>query len=119
MSDRDPHPLVRRDDPDVSYEGAEDAESRLSELRAAVLACVCRHPGATCNEMAAVEHVRDPRKIGRRLNELEKLGFIIRGEPRPCEITGRNAAPWLAVKSLEAPARMPGKVLVKRQEAKA
>jgi hypothetical protein len=115
--DRDPHPLARNEDPVESYAGAQDAESRLSELRLQVLECVLRHPGKTCNEMAVAEKVRDPRLIGRRLNELEKLGYIIRGETRPCEITGRPAAPWLAVKPCPVPALMPGRVLVKKRGA--
>jgi predicted transcriptional regulator len=93
-----PTPLARRTDPQESFDGAADVEERLPTMRLIAWLCVKRHPGCTCSELAEKEEMRDPRSIGRRLNELEKLGFIARLPARKCRVTGRNAATWIPVR---------------------
>jgi hypothetical protein len=86
--------LARRHDPATSKAGAVDAALSLAKLQRDALEIVKRHPGMTSTEMADAEGMFDPRKINRRLGELETLGLVDRCEPRPCKITGRLAATW-------------------------
>lgn len=91
----DPKPLARRNDPVESKQAAEYIVSRVGYLQGEVMALVRRHPGQTVNELSELFHQRDPRRIGRRLPELLRLGCVTKGTSRPCTITGRMAATWM------------------------
>lgn len=90
----DPRALARKEGPAESKLGALDVAGRLGELQLFALEAVRRHPGSTASELAEAEGIGDPRRINRRLGELETLGLLTRGRGRPCRVTGRTAAPW-------------------------
>jgi len=87
-------PLSRRGHPNTSQEAAQYMQSKLRATQLYALRMVRENPGKTANELSVIANERDNRKIGRRLPELERMGLIIRKEPRPCEVTGRNATVW-------------------------
>lgn len=91
-----PPPLFRRDDPATSREAAEHMarSGRIKAAQADTLNHVRRHPGLTATELAHRVGLFDPRVLNRRLPELERLGLVVRGEARPCRVTGRRAATW-------------------------
>lgn len=86
--------LVRSCHPETSREAAQHIQSKLRETQLRALKFVRESPGSTANELAVIANDRDNRKIGRRLPELERMGLIERGDPRPCEVTRRNATVW-------------------------
>lgn len=86
--------LARREDPATSHEAAEAIAGRLPTLQQEVLALVIRHPRRTCSELADLGGYRDPRKVGRRLPELEALGMVKRLPKRACAVTKTPAAVW-------------------------
>lgn len=88
--------LARGTHPDTSHEAAKSILAKTPWLQTWVLGLVTDRPGKTTNEYAAGvgnAMVRDPRTIGRRLPELEEMGYVRRGEA-VCSITGRKAATW-------------------------
>ena len=89
-----PETLVRADDPPPSHEGAEDVVRRLTKARQYAYEAILEHPGCTANELSEKVGDRDSRRIGRRLNELEKAGAVRRGLVRECKVTGRRGATW-------------------------
>lgn len=94
-------PLHRSGSPATSAEGAAYILPKLKDRQVRAFRFVQKNPGKTATELSNIAEDRDPRTIGRRLNELEKLGLITRCKARPCSSTGRNAATWEAV-SIEA-----------------
>lgn len=88
------HTLSRRSDPETSKEAAAYVENRLAGARGRALYFVRRYPGRTTNELSVLAEDRDFRTIGRRLNELDRLGLIERGAPKKCQVTGRNGTTW-------------------------
>lgn len=91
-----PKPLSRSTDPRTSHEGAYKTLGRQKRLQAEAYALVRANAGCTASELAAIAADRDPRRIGRRLVELERRGRIARGTPRKCRITGYRAGIWEA-----------------------
>lgn len=87
-------PLARGTDPQESHDAAAEIAPRLGELQADVRELVRIYPGRTVSELSMIDHDRDPRRIGRRMVELERLGLIHRGEARICKVTGYRAATW-------------------------
>lgn len=87
-------PLSRPGDPEPSHNAADAITRHLQDRQRRVLALVFASPGRTTSELTAHYEYRDPRMIGRRLPELERMGLVFRGEPRKCEITGHSAAVW-------------------------
>jgi predicted HTH transcriptional regulator len=81
--------LARRDDPETSKIAAAEIVPQLGELQAWVLDLVQKDPRRTVSEMAEGLNLRDPRQIGRRLNELRKAGRIREAGKRQCSITNR------------------------------
>lgn len=91
-------PLWRTTDPETSKEAGRHMVSsgRLKKAQGDALRWVREHPGRTATELAHAVGVFDPRVLNRRLPELERLGLVKRGEPRPCRVTSRRAAVWWA-----------------------
>jgi len=94
----DPKPLARRNDPLESKEAAKEVVKTLAEKQAWALHCIQSRPGWTVNELAEWLDLRDPRRIGRRLPELVRMGRAYKGGTRICRMTGKNAAIWFPVK---------------------
>jgi len=90
-------PMARADHPKTSHEAAQYMQDKLRATQLYALRMVRENPEKTANELSQIANERDNRKIGRRLPELAKMGLIIRMEPRPCQVTGRNATVWKAV----------------------
>lgn len=65
----------------------------FARQRDAVLAAVRAHSGLTAMELSR-ESGLDYYLLMRRLNEVETLGHIRRGDRRPCRVTGRAATTW-------------------------
>jgi len=92
-----PAHLARRHDPAQSHEAARGIVKHLGTLQQEVFEAIKAHPHKTLNELSELCGLRDPRKYGRRLNELRKAGRIREYEIRRCAITGRKAAVWEVV----------------------
>lgn len=82
--------LARRSDPATSKAAAEEIVPQLGGLQAWALDQIARYPGLTVNEIAERIELRDPRQLGRRLNELEKMGKIQVLSTKRCSITNRK-----------------------------
>ena len=89
-----PETLARTTDPSTSKEAAEEVAKRLTDARRYAYEAVVAQPGCTANELANQADDLDTRRIGRRLNELEKAGVVRRGPVRRCRISGRKGATW-------------------------
>jgi len=83
--------LARKTDPKTSKAAANAIVEDLGRLQQWALAVVRDHPSSTVNEMAHKLSLRDPRKLGRRMNELVARGCIVEMGSRKCRITGRQA----------------------------
>lgn len=90
-------PLARNTDPEESHAGAEDVRQRIAEVRREALEAVQKHPGMTAVEICLKEDIQDPRRINRRLGELEAMGLVRREHGHRCRVTGRSAARWYFV----------------------
>jgi len=97
----DPRELARTDDPWTSHQAAHWAvkSGLVGSEQQRALGCVVRWPGRTATELAKLVGDADPRRINRRLGELERKGVVHRGNARRCSHTGRAAATWWAVGS--------------------
>ncbi len=88
-------PLAHRGDPQTSYEAAEHLtrSGRLGAQQRAVLEALHQCDGATHAELGAFMglHWLTP---ARRLPELERAGFVRKGEPRICTIKGSKCCTW-------------------------
>ena len=91
------NPLARRTDPETSKAAAAAIIPALGAIQRKALDAVREAPRLTVRELARRFGLEDPREIGRRLGELEKLGAVIRGKPRKCSVTGRAAAVWITL----------------------
>jgi predicted ArsR family transcriptional regulator len=90
--------VARRSDPETSQMAARAVADRLPGMQAWALRIVDEFPRQTVNEMAAAIDLRDPRRIGRRLSELEKKGRIRCAGVRACSITGRPSQTYEVVR---------------------
>ena len=97
MQKPEPHKLARKADPETSKEAARGSvlNGDVERARWAAMQLVVAHGPATGSELADFDDHHDSRHVGRRLSELERDGLIIRGDPRKCHVTGRNAATWV------------------------
>lgn len=91
--------LARATDPQTSKDAAEAIRGELAELHRWTVECVTKSPGLTQAELAEIYCATDPRRIGRRLSELVKLGLLRVGETRKCTRTGRAAQTWRLVEA--------------------
>lgn len=89
--------LARQSDPATSHEAAQAIRPHLADLHKWAVECVRKSPGLTQAELAVLYCATDPRKIGRRLSECEKMGVLRRGPVRACSQTGRSATTWWPV----------------------
>lgn len=87
-------PLARPADPATSHEAADAIRPVLGRLHEWTVRCVTETPGRTQRELGARYCPDDPRRIGRRLAECERLGLLRRGAVRKCSVSGRNAETW-------------------------
>lgn len=87
-------PLARKADPVTSHIAASDIIQSLAELHRWARKCVLEAPGLTQRELGAKYCPLDLRKIGRRLNEIEKAGWVRRGMKRHCSVSGKLAETW-------------------------
>lgn len=92
--------IARMSDPATSHEAAAEVTKSGSRQRqlTAVLAAVSGNPGATSAEIAKASNL-DRYLVARRLPELEKLGFVRRGEAKICTASpkpGLRAITWTA-----------------------
>jgi len=85
--------LYRRGNPETPRLAAEEIVGELADLQADVYGWVKRYPGHTATELERTAGVLG-RTFGRRLNELEFKGLVVRGNPRRCSVTNRLAAIW-------------------------
>lgn len=90
---------ARRTDPETSREAAEAVHSdgSLTAARMAVLQALRRFPGSTSRELSERAGL-DRHDVARRLPELERLGFVQKGEPRVCSASAKRlrAVTWQA-----------------------
>ena len=88
--------LARASDPTTSKEAAWFIVERLGELQSHAVLVVTKYPGRTLRELAELDPRcgKDTRLVGRRLNEVEKMGLVVRGPVRKCGVSGRPAATW-------------------------
>jgi predicted transcriptional regulator len=89
--------LRRREHPKTSHAAAQDVAPELGKLQAWALELVQSHPRYTVSEIAEYEELRDPRRLGRRLNELQELGLIRGAGERRCSITNRSCKVYEAI----------------------
>lgn len=91
----DAHTIARSTDPETSHLAAQhvvQSGTRAHQQHQA-LAAVRAFPGLTSLELAQAAH-RCRFQLARRLPEIERDGLVVRGEARPCSVSGRAAATW-------------------------
>jgi predicted ArsR family transcriptional regulator len=87
--------LARLGDPQSSKEAAQHVETSGIGGRMCQLAIhlIKRHQGRTAKELEKLRDLDDG-QVRKRLTTLERKGFIRRGDPRRCSVSGRQAATW-------------------------
>jgi predicted HTH transcriptional regulator len=96
--DFDATALVRRTDPETSREAAFAGVARGTFARTERLALryIAANPGRTAKELEVIAGVTDG-QIRKRLAGLKRKGKIFNGDPRKCNVSGRNARTWKVV----------------------
>lgn len=89
--------LARSAHPETSKEAARHIVGKLPHLHELILERVRESPGLTASELAVKYAERDPRRIGRRLVELERRGLIYRSAVAICTVTDKRAAAWMPI----------------------
>lgn len=89
--------LARSSDPETSKQAAREIVPVIGERQAFAAECVRNVPGLTQGELDTAYPCSDPRRIGRRLNECERLGLVRRGESRKCKVSGKVCQTWWPV----------------------
>ena len=87
--------LARRTDPETSHRAAREMETsgKRETDEAFALRMVARYPNSTASELEALLGCRDG-KVRKRLAQLRRLGFIIRGAMKICPHTKRRCHTW-------------------------
>jgi hypothetical protein len=91
----DATPLARTGDPATSHAAAEYVVSSgvVGRQQDEIHELVQKYPGRTSQELATLGRLgRDA--LTRRLPELERMGRVVRGAARVCDVTKRYAATW-------------------------
>lgn len=88
------HALSKTTDPATSHKAGFEIVPHLGALQVWAASCVRESPGLTAMELARKYCPLDPRRIGRRLRECERLGTIRPGMARRCSITNKAALTW-------------------------
>ena len=86
MELNDNYQIYRDSDPLTSRQPVQNK----GRLKALVLRSVAEHPGITAGELGDLTGLQ----LWKRLSELEKDGFICRGDPRYYVGTGRYQTTW-------------------------
>jgi hypothetical protein len=89
-----PNMLRRNTDPETSDQAAQEIILALQNLHSQITLLVCEYPGRVARELSDIRGDWDIRVIGRRLNEVEKLGYVRRGPAKETPGTGRMAETW-------------------------
>ena len=94
---RDRHyaPAARRSDPESSHQ-ASDAITRSGQRGQQIgmaIDAVRMHPGSTSYELALATDI-DRYVMARRLPDALKVGAVVKGEQRTCDVTGHLALTW-------------------------
>lgn len=86
---------ARATDPHTSHLAAAEiiASGARAEQQRQVLTAVRAMPGSTSAELAQTFDL-DRYAVARRLPELDRAGFIRRGDARRCDANGRTALTW-------------------------
>ena len=87
--------LARLGDPSTSKAAATELERSGAGGRMCRLALhlIKSNPGKTAKELEGIRSLDDG-QVRKRLTTFERQGFIRRGEPRSCTVSGRRAATW-------------------------
>ena len=90
-----PIPASRRESPYSSIKAEDEltTSGKLKSKRRAVYEALKRYSNVTARELSQMSGLDHP-TVHKRLPELEKLGFVVRGEYRPCHITGKTCTTW-------------------------
>tara|TARA_Y100000361_G_scaffold152627_1_gene172514 strand:+ start:499 stop:861 length:363 start_codon:yes stop_codon:yes gene_type:complete len=97
--------LARKSDGDTSKAAAASVtkSGKASRQRRAVLRAVIVHPGKTTAELAVKmstpSNVVSRQVPGRRMIELERLGWVTRGDSRFCSVNGTKARTYHATEA--------------------
>jgi hypothetical protein len=85
----------RRTDPATSKDAAigTEKDGKAATWRARCLQAVRERPGLTAGEYADWLQV-ERTTFGRRLPELEQLGYVRKGAPRPCNVSHVKGHTW-------------------------
>jgi len=91
-------PASRATDPVTSHLAAEQhtASGARAHQQRQALAAVRQFPGRTSFELAMVTDM-DRYMLARRLPEVETAGEVVKGHPKRCSVTGRQAVTWWPV----------------------
>jgi hypothetical protein len=91
-------PLARNTDPETSHQVADEikADGVLAGMYLHVLALVESNPSRTGRELDRLSPTTDG-QAHKRLCGLERRGWVVRGEVRRCEVSGRIATTWRPV----------------------
>ena len=87
--------LARNSDPETSHKAAREMETsgQLNSDMMTALEAVREFPHRTATELEALLGCRDG-KVRKRLAQLRRLGFIIRGDTKICPHTRRSCHTW-------------------------
>lgn len=93
------HIAARSTDPITSHEAAHHmaTSGKQAFQQGVTLAAVQKWPGLTSLELAGASN-QCRFMLARRLPEAEELNLVYRGPARKCDVSGRKAATWYAVK---------------------
>lgn len=94
LDDHDHTPRARTSDPSTSHRAAHEIEPALGDLQRKAVATVRQWPDRTCQELADLLALRDPRTLNRRITEVARRGWIVSSGERRCSVTGRVARTW-------------------------
>lgn len=93
----DPKFLRRNTDPSTSDKSARElSPDKLRGMRLRAWSLVKKYPDKTATELADLAGDRCTRRVGKRLPELEKMGWVVRSGVRKCTVTGKDCCTWRA-----------------------
>lgn len=93
-----PRSLAGASGPRTSRMAAEEIVAHLGALHRVTIDAVRANPDLTAMELSKAMGFPDPRKLNRRLPELRDARWVEVSGERRCQITGRVAQTWRAVR---------------------
>lgn len=89
------HAPARNTDPITSHLAAAHMQGSgaLHRQQSRALAAVMNYPGLTSNELAKATGICRF-ELARRLPEVAEAGLVVRGAPKRCSVSGRQACTW-------------------------